>query len=49
MWCGVAPRIDTKRDGLCAQNMVTILGSTININGGGALNDHSMSVHFDNE
>ena len=40
MWLGVAPRMDAKKDlclkeiGLCAQNMITILSSIVNMIGG---------------
>ena len=41
MWLGVDLRMDNQKDmcleeiGLCAQSMITILGATINIIGGG--------------
>ena len=39
MWSGVAPKVETKEMcvkeiGLCAQNMIIILGSIFNIIGG---------------
>jgi hypothetical protein len=47
-WLGVPPRTDTKKMclkeiGLCVQNMITALGSIVNIIGGD-LYDHLMST-----
>ena len=51
-WLGVVPRTDTKKDmsskkiGLRAQNVSTILYATINILGGGDLYDHSRNTRI---
>ena len=50
MWFGVAPRTDIekkcalKKIKLRAQNVITILGSIVNIIGGWGLYDHSMGT-----
>ena len=56
MWLGVDLKSDTKKTcwkeaGLCAQNMLTILGSVVNMKGGGGymtINEHE-NLHFSNE
>ena len=52
MWFGVAPRPETKKTfvRMCVQNMITTLGSVVNIIGGD-VDDHLMThenLNFDN-